>query len=175
MPIYELHGVRPTLGNDVFVADTAVVVGDVWLGDGASVWFGAVVRGDCFPIRIGARTNVQDNAVVHVTGGEARTVIGDDVTIGHGAIVHGCTIGDRCLVGMGSIVLDGAVIGSDSLVASGALVIPGTVIPARSVVMGRPARVTRSVTDDDLPRIHKGAGNYLAYARDFMTTAKRVG
>ena len=175
MPIYELHGVRPTLGRDVFVADTAVVAGDVWLGDGASVWFGAVLRGDCFPIRVGARTNVQDNAVVHVTGGEASTVIGDDVTIGHAAIVHGCTVGDRCLVGMGSVVLDGAVIGSDSFVAAGALVTPGTVVPARSLVMGRPARVARAVTDEDLARVAQGARNYLEYARDFMTTGKRIG
>jgi gamma-carbonic anhydrase len=174
MAIYELHGVRPTLGRDVFVADTAVVVGDVWLGDGASVWFGAVVRGDCYPIRIGARTNVQDNAVIHVTGGEAKTSIGDDVTIGHGAIVHGCTVGDRCLVGMGSIVLDGALIGSDSLVAAGALVTPGTIVAARSVVMGRPARVARTATDEDLVRIHRGAGHYLGYARDFMHTGKRI-
>jgi carbonic anhydrase/acetyltransferase-like protein (isoleucine patch superfamily) len=175
MPVYELHGVRPTIGRDVFVADSAVVVGDVHLGDQASVWFGAVIRGDCFPIRVGARTNVQDNAVLHVTAGKARTTVGDDVTIGHAAVVHGCTIGHRCLIGMGSLVLDGAVIGDDSIVAAGALVTPGTVVPPRCVVMGRPARVTRSVSDEDLQRIREGADNYLRYAHDFMTSLTRIG
>jgi carbonic anhydrase/acetyltransferase-like protein (isoleucine patch superfamily) len=175
MAIYELDGVRPTLGRDVFVADSGVVVADVHLGDEASVWFGAVVRGDCFPIRVGARTNVQDNAVVHVTADMAKTTIGDDVTIGHSAVVHGCTIGHRCLIGIGSIVLDGAVIGDDSLVAAGSLVTPGTVVMPRSIVMGRPARVVRQATDEDLVRIHYGAPAYVAYARRFMTSCKRIG
>jgi carbonic anhydrase/acetyltransferase-like protein (isoleucine patch superfamily) len=175
MAVYELRGVRPTLGRDVFVADSAVVVGDVILGDQASIWFGAVVRGDCFPIRIGARTNVQDGAVVHVTGGRAMTTIGDEVTIGHAAVVHGCAIGDRCLIGMGSVVLDGAVIGHDSLVAAGSLVVPGARIPPNSVVMGRPARVTRAAGEHDIERIREGAANYLRYARDFMASCTRVG
>jgi carbonic anhydrase/acetyltransferase-like protein (isoleucine patch superfamily) len=175
MAIYELHGIRPKLGADVFVADTAVVIGDVWLGDGASVWFSAVLRGDCYPIRVGARTNVQDNAVVHVTGGEAKATIGDDVTVGHSAVIHGCTVGDRCLVGIGSVILDGAVIGDDSFVAAGSLVTPGTVVPPRSLVMGRPARVVRPVGEADLARIRQGALNYLGYARDFVATGKRVG
>ena len=175
MPVYELRGVRPALGRDVFIADNAVVVGDVHLGDEVSVWFGAVVRGDCFPIRIGSRTNLQDNVVVHVTNGKARTTIGDDVVVGHSAVVHGCTIGHRSLIGIGSIVLDGAVIGDDSLVAAGALVTPGTVIPPRSVVMGRPARVTRATSDDDLQRIREGAKNYLGYAHDFRTACTRIG
>jgi gamma-carbonic anhydrase len=173
MPVYELAGVRPSLGRDVFVAETAVVVGDVQLGDQTSIWFGAVVRGDCFPIRIGARTNVQDNVVVHVTGGEARTTIGDDVTIGHAAVVHGCTVGNRCLIGIGSIVLDGAVIGDDSFVAAGSLVTPGTVIPPRSVVLGRPARVMRKVNEADEQRIRDGAANYIRYARDFLSACAR--
>ncbi|HZU84155.1 MAG TPA: gamma carbonic anhydrase family protein [Polyangiaceae bacterium] len=174
MPVYELDGVRPTLGRDVYVADSAVVIGDVHLGDETSVWFGAVVRGDCYPIRIGARSNVQDNVVVHVTGGVARTTIGDDVTIGHAAVLHGCTIGDRCLIGIGAIVLDDAVVGEDSLVAAGALVAPGTVVPARSVVMGRPARVVRAVRDDDLARIRHGASAYVGYARQFERGCKRI-
>jgi carbonic anhydrase/acetyltransferase-like protein (isoleucine patch superfamily) len=175
MPVYELNGVRPSLGHDVFVAESAVVVGDVHLGDQASVWFCAVIRGDCFPIRIGARTNVQDNVVVHVTGGKARTTIGNDVTIGHAAVVHGCSIGDRCLIGIGSIVLDGAVIGDDSFIAAGSLVTPGTVIPARSVAVGRPARVARAATDEDLQRIREGASNYIRYARDFAASCTRIG
>lgn len=175
MPIYALGGVRPILGQDVYVAETAVVVGDVHIGDQSSLWFGAVVRGDCFPIRIGKRTNVQDNAVVHVTGGLAKTTIGDDVTIGHAAVVHGCTLGDRCLIGIGSVVLDGAVIGDDSLVAAGALVTPGTQVPPRSVVLGRPARVTRTLGDKDLERIRLGASSYLGFAREFMTGCVRIG
>lgn len=175
MPVYELRGMRPVVGRDVFIADTAVVVGDVHLGDEVSVWFGAVVRGDCYPILIGARTNLQDNVVVHVTNGKARTTIGEDVVVGHAAVVHGCTIGHRCLVGMGSLVLDGAVIGDDSLVAAGALVTPGTIVPPRSVVIGRPARVTRIVSDEDLQRAREGAQNYLDYARDFRTACTRIG
>ena len=117
--LYDLKGTRPVLGTSVFVAPGAHVIGDVHLGDDASVWFGAVVRGDYMPIRIGARTNVQDNAVLHITSNEHGCVLGDDVTVGHAAIVHGCTIGHRCLVGMGSVVLDGAVVGDDSFIARG--------------------------------------------------------
>ena len=119
MPLYEHKGVRPTLGRDVFIAPNATVIGDVHLGDEASVWFGAVVRGDVFPIRFGARTNVQDGSVVHVTGGQAATTVGDDVTIGHMVLLHGCTVGNRCLIGMGSILLDGAEIGEERLIGAG--------------------------------------------------------
>jgi carbonic anhydrase/acetyltransferase-like protein (isoleucine patch superfamily) len=174
MALYELKGVRPTLGRDVFVADSATVIGDVHLGDEASVWFGAVLRGDYFPIRVGARTNIQDNSVVHITAGRAATTIGDDVTVGHAAIIHGCTIGHRCLVGMGSIVLDGAVVGDDSFIAAGSLVSPGTVIPPRSFVIGRPARVKRPVSDEDLAWIREAAMLYAGYARDFRAGCKRV-
>jgi carbonic anhydrase/acetyltransferase-like protein (isoleucine patch superfamily) len=175
MPVYELQGVRPLLGRDVFVAETAVVAGDVHIGDESSIWFGAVLRGDCYPIRIGARTNLQDNVVVHVLAGKAQAVIGDEVTIGHAAVVHGCTIGNRCLIGMGSIVLDGAVLGDDSLLAAGSLVTPGSTFPARSVIVGRPARVVRPANDEDLQRIRDGAKNYLSYSRDFRTGCRRVG
>ena len=174
MPLYELAGVKPTLGRDVFVAPNATVIGDVHLGDQAGVWFGAVLRGDYFPIRIGARTNIQDNCVVHITSGQAATTIGDDVTVGHAAIVHGCTVGHRCLVGMGSIVLDGAVVGDESFVAAGSLVPPGMVVPPRSFVVGRPARVTRSVTEADLAWIRQAAEVYVGYARDFRTKCRAV-
>ncbi|HEY3815526.1 MAG TPA: gamma carbonic anhydrase family protein [Polyangiaceae bacterium] len=175
MALYELDGVRPTLGRGVFVAENATVIGDVHLGDEAGVWFGAVLRGDYFPIRIGARTNVQDNTVVHITSGRAATTVGDDVTIGHAAILHGCTVGHRCLVGMGSIVLDGAEVGDDSFIAAGSLVTPGTVIPPRSFVMGRPARVVRPVKEADTEWIREAAVLYAGYARDFMKGCKRVG
>ncbi len=175
MPIYELNGVRPTLGTDVFIADSASVIGDVHLGDGASVWFGAVLRGDYYPIRVGARSNLQDNVVVHITAGHASTSIGDDVTVGHSAVIHGCTIGSRVLVGMGSIVLDGAVIGEDSFVAAGSLVTPRTVIPPRSFVLGRPAKALRTVRPEDTAAIHDGASLYAGYALDFLAGCKRVG
>jgi gamma-carbonic anhydrase len=174
MAIYELKGVRPTLGREVFVADSAAVIGDVHLGDDASVWFGAVVRGDYYPIRVGARSNLQDNVVVHITAGMAATTIGDDVTIGHSAIIHGCNIGSRVLVGMGSTVLDGAVIGDDSFIAAGSLVTPRTVIPPRSFVLGRPAKVLRPVRAEDTAAIHDGASLYAGYARDFLAACRRL-
>jgi carbonic anhydrase/acetyltransferase-like protein (isoleucine patch superfamily) len=169
MTVFALKGVAPTLGKDTFVAPTASVIGDVVLGDGSSLWFGTVVRGDVFPIRIGARTNVQDNAVVHVTGGKAATTIGDDVTIGHLALIHGCTIGNRCLIGMGSILLDGALIEDDCLVAAGSLVPPRMRIPTRSLVMGRPAKVVRTLDEADLEHIREAGALYVGYARDFAS------
>ncbi len=169
MPIYSHKGVTPRIGKNVYVAPNATIIGDVEIGDDSSVWFGVVIRGDEFPIRIGARTNIQDNAVVHVTGGKAATTIGDDVTVGHLALVHGCTIGDRCLVGMGSIVLDGAVVGDECLVAAGALVPPRMKVPPRSFVIGRPARVLRSLNDDELAQIREAGELYVQYARSFCT------
>jgi carbonic anhydrase/acetyltransferase-like protein (isoleucine patch superfamily) len=174
MALYELAGVRPTVGRGVFVAENATVIGDVHLGDEASVWFGAVLRGDYFPIRIGARSNVQDNTVVHITADRAATTVGDDVTVGHAAILHGCTVGNRCLVGMGSIVLDGAVVGDDSFIAAGSLVTPGTVIPPRSFVLGRPAKVVRAVKDTDTEWIRSAAVLYSGYARDFLAGCRRI-
>lgn len=175
MPIYELSGVRPVLGKDVFVAPNATVIGDVHLGDEAGIWFGTVLRGDYYPIHVGARSNIQDNSVVHITADEAETRIGDDVTIGHAAIIHGCTIGDRCLIGMGSIVLDGAVIGDDCFVAAGSLVTPGTHIPAQSFVMGSPAKVKRAISDKDLEWIRNASRVYVEYARAFRDGCKVVG
>ena len=166
-PIYALKGLTPTLGRGVFVAPTASVIGDVVIGDESSVWFGAVVRGDVFPIRIGARTNVQDNAVVHVTGGKAATTIGDDVTIGHLALIHGCTIGSHCLIGMGSILLDGAVIEDECLVAAGTLVPPRMRVPARSLVMGSPAKVVRRLGPADLEHIREAGALYVGYSREY--------
>ncbi len=174
MAVHELGSIRPSLGRDVFVADSAAVIGDVHLGDEASVWFGAILRGDYLPIRVGARTNIQDNAVLHITSGKAATFVGDDVTIGHAAILHGCTVGNFCLIGMASVVLDGAVIGDESLLAAGSLVAPGTKIPRRSFALGRPAKVTRSLGDADLAAIRETAQNYVAFARDFRTRCRKI-
>ncbi|CAN5906440.1 gamma carbonic anhydrase family protein [soil metagenome] len=169
MTVFALNGVVPKVGRGVFVAPSASVIGDVVLGDESSVWFGTVLRGDVFPIRIGARTNVQDNAVVHVTGGQAATSVGDDVTIGHMALIHGCTVGNRCLIGMGSVLLDGAVIEDDCLVAAGSLVPPRMRIPSRSLVMGRPAKVIRVLGTADLEHIREAGALYVGYARDFAS------
>lgn len=166
--IFALHGVTPKLGRGAYVAPTASVIGDVVIGDESSIWFGTVVRGDVFPIRIGARTNVQDNAVIHVTGGKSATTIGDDVTIGHLALVHGCTIGSRCLIGMGSILLDDAIVEDDCLVAAGSLVPPRMRVPARSLVMGRPAKVVRTLELEDLEHIREAGALYVGYARDYV-------
>lgn len=175
MPLYEHKSVRPTLGPDVWVAPNATIIGDVTVGEKSSIWFGAVLRGDVFPIRIGARTNIQDNAVVHVTASKASTTIGDDVTIGHLAIVHGCNVGSRCLIGMGSILLDGAVIEEESFIAAGSLVVPGMRVPSRSLVMGRPGKIVRTLDEQALAQIRASAEAYIAYAKDFRESMRVVG
>jgi carbonic anhydrase/acetyltransferase-like protein (isoleucine patch superfamily) len=144
------------------------VIGDVTIGEQSSVWMTVVIRGDVNYIRIGDRTNIQDGTVVHVMHDTCPTVIGNDVTIGHGAIVHGCTIADRVLVGMGAIVLNGASIGADSIVAAGSLVTERMVIPARSLVMGSPAKVKRALNDTEVASIQEYADNYVRYKRDYQ-------
>ncbi|HEY1815840.1 MAG TPA: gamma carbonic anhydrase family protein [Kofleriaceae bacterium] len=166
-------GKRPALGRGVFLAETCAVIGDVIIGDESSIWYGTVVRGDVMPIRIGARTSVQDNTVVHVTSGFSGTTIGDDCTIGHAAIIHACTVEDGCLIGMGSILLDGARIGRGSLVGAGALVTPGTDIPPNSLVLGSPARVKRSIDDKEREQIAYGATHYVELARRYLAEAGR--
>ncbi len=174
MAVYRLGLTKPLLAASVFVAESAAVIGDVHVGEDSSVWFSAVLRGDYFPIRIGARTNIQDNAVLHITSGRAATTVGDDVTVGHGVVLHGCTVGSSCLVGMASVVLDGATIGEQSFVAAGSLVTPGTVIPARSFVLGRPAKVIRAVREDELAQIAASAHNYVGYAKAFAADCERI-
>ncbi len=158
----------PRIGRGVFLAETCAVIGDVELGDDASIWYAAVVRGDVMPIRIGARTNLQDGAIVHVTAGRFGTAIGSDCTIGHGAIIHACTVEDGCLIGMGATLLDGAVIGRGSLIGAGALVTPGTVIPPGSLVIGSPARVKRPVNEQERVQIERGAPQYVELARRYL-------
>ncbi|WP_437669974.1 gamma carbonic anhydrase family protein [Sorangium sp. So ce131] len=165
--VLDLGGMSPRFGRDVFLAPNATVIGDVVLGDEASVWFGAVLRGDIGAIRVGPRTNVQDLACLHLTGGVSETIIGADVTIGHGAILHGCTVGDGCLIGMGSIVLDNVSIGEGSVIAAGAVVPPGKVIPPRSLVRGNPAQVMGEVRPDQAELGRMGAASYVENARRF--------
>jgi carbonic anhydrase/acetyltransferase-like protein (isoleucine patch superfamily) len=165
-------GKTPAIGEGVFLAATACVIGDVTIGADSSIWFGTVVRGDVGWIRIGRRTNVQDLTMVHVTGGLANTTIGDDVTIGHRAILHGCTVEDGCLIGMGAIVMDEAVIGAGSLVAAGALVTPGTRVPPRSLVLGSPAKVVRPLRADEARMGIDGAARYLELSRSYLAEGK---
>jgi carbonic anhydrase/acetyltransferase-like protein (isoleucine patch superfamily) len=174
MPLYSHKGVSPKLGSDVYVAPNASVIGDVVIGDESSIWFGTVLRGDVFSIRIGIRTSVQDNAVVHVTNGKARTTIGDDVTVGHLALIHGATIGNRCLIGMGSIILDGAIVEDDCFIAAGTLVPPGMRVPSHSLMVGRPARRARTLEPADLAEIANASALYVGYARDFATDVKLI-
>ncbi len=162
------RGQWPQLDASVFVDESAQVIGDVAIGPESSIWMNCVVRGDVHRIRIGARTNVQDGTIIHVMRGTHPTTIGDEVTIGHGAIIHGCTIEDRVLIGMGAIVLNGAVIGTGSVVAAGTLVTEGAVVPPGSLVMGSPGRVRRPVSDDEAAMILDLAGRYVGYRLDYM-------
>ncbi|MCK6589359.1 MAG: gamma carbonic anhydrase family protein [Polyangiaceae bacterium] len=159
--------VWPRFGRDVFLAPNAVVTGDVELGDEVSVWFGAVLRGDSGSAKIGPRTNIQDLACVHMTRGLSSAEIGADVTVGHGAILHGCKVGNGCLIGMGAILLDNAEIGEGSIVAAGALVPARAVIPPRSLVVGSPGKVTREVTPEETERILRGVAQYVETARSY--------
>jgi carbonic anhydrase/acetyltransferase-like protein (isoleucine patch superfamily) len=161
-------GKRPVIGRGVFLAETCSVIGEVEIGEETSIWYGTVIRGDVMPIRIGARTSVQDNTVVHVTAGRYGTTIGSDCTIGHGAIIHACTVEDFCLIGMGSVILDGARIGRGSLVGAGALVTPGTDIPPDSLVIGSPAKVKRQINEREREQIVYGAAHYVELTRRYL-------
>jgi carbonic anhydrase/acetyltransferase-like protein (isoleucine patch superfamily) len=155
------RGTRPVIAPDAYVAPTAVVIGDVEIGSLSSVWFGTIVRGDVHHIRIGRATNIQDACALHVTRGTHPLIIGDEVSIGHRAVVHGCTVGNRVLIAMGAVILDGAVIGDESVVGAGAVVPEGATFPPRSVILGVPARRVREVRDSDLARILNARDNYI--------------
>lgn len=167
MSRHQYRGMRPSIDESSFVAPTAAVIGDVVIGAKSSVWFGTVLRGDVMPIRVGARTSIQDNSVVHATGGWKPTILGDDCTIGHGVILHGCCVRDRVLVGMGSIVLDQAEIGSDTMIGAGSLVTARTTIPSGVLALGRPAKVIRELTDEELASIRAAAETYVGLVRDY--------
>lgn len=157
----------PIFSGENFIAPGAAVYGDVVLGEKASVWFNAVVRAERAPVRIGEGTNIQDNAVVHVDPGHA-AVLGSYVTVGHGAIVHGCKIGDNTLIGMGAIILNGTVIGKNCIIGAGALVTQNTVIPDNSLVIGSPAKVKREVTDKEAEHNRLNALLYVQEAKEYM-------
>ena len=161
-----IRGRSPQVPASVFVAPNAIVLGDVTLGESASIWYGAVLRGDVGPIRVGARTNIQDFCMLHTTTGRPGLTVGEEVTVGHRVILHGAVVRDRCLIGMGSILLDGCEIGEESLVAAGAVVLEGTNVPPRSFVAGIPAKVRGAIPGDILARLRESADAYVALARE---------
>ncbi|MDT7542448.1 MAG: hypothetical protein QOE33_2352 [Acidobacteriota bacterium] len=165
--IRSFRGKRPQVDPSAYIAESAEVIGDVEIGEESSVWFKAVVRGDVFHIRIGARTNIQDGTVIHVSNGTHATILEDEVTVGHNVTLHGCHVERGCLVGMGSIVMDGARIGEESIVAAGALVSPGTIVPPRSLVIGVPAKVKRQLTDEEVKGLAQFWKNYVEYTKQY--------
>lgn len=158
--------VAPTLGPGVWLAETAAVIGDVVLGEDTNVWYGTVIRGDVGAVRIGCRVNLQDLCCVHMTENVSSSIIDDDVSLGHGVIVHGARIERGALIGMGSILMDNAVVGEQTIVGAGSLVTAGTVLPPRVLALGRPARVVRPLRDDELEAGLKTARKYVRLARD---------
>ena len=159
---------EPKWGKDCFIAPNATIVGDVIMGDACSVWFNAVVRGDVNSIRMGNKVNVQDGAVIHCTFKRSKTIIGDNVSIGHNAIVHGCTVHDNVLIGMGSIIMDNAIVHSNTIIAAGAVVLEGTVCEGGSIYAGVPAKKVKEISSEKLEgEINRIANNYLNYSKWF--------
>jgi len=165
MGIRAIRGVMPRLHPSVFVAEGARIMGDVEIGEDSSVWYNTVIRGDVNSIRIGARTNIQDLTMVHVEKGTHPTRLGDDVTVGHHVVVHGCTIGNRVLVGIGAIVLNGVIVEDDVFIAAGTLLTPGTHVPSGSMVMGSPGKVKRPLTDAERANLVPHAAGYVLNAK----------
>lgn len=167
--IRSFKGVGPTVDASAYIDESAQVIGDVVIGAESSVWMNVVIRGDVNHIRIGRRTNIQDLTMIHVMRETHPTVIGDEVTVGHSAVIHGTTIEDRVLIGMAAVLLNGVHVGHDSVVAAGTLVTEGTRIPPRSLVMGRPGKVKRPLTDDEVAEIRWYADNYVRYRLDYQS------
>lgn len=176
-PIRPFRGILPRLGARAYVDPAATLIGDVDLADDVSIWPGAVLRGDVHHIRIGARSNVQDGAIVHVTHdgpytpGGFPTIVGSDVTIGHGAVIHACTIEDGCLIGMHATVLDGAVVRKNGFVGAGAVVAPGKVVGERELWLGNPARMVRVLSDAQVEQLYYSAANYVRLKDDYLAGA----
>ena len=166
--VREYGGKRQTLGERVYLAETAAVIGDVVLGDDVSVWYNSVVRGDCNFIRVGARSNIQDNCAIHVTVATHPTILEEEVTLGHGAIVHGARIGKGALVGIRATVLDGAEVGESAFIGAGALITPRTVVPARTLWLGAPARQARVLSDAEVEDLRHYHRNYLGYKEEYF-------
>lgn len=165
--IRSFRNTQPVIHETAFIADDAMVIGDVEIGEDASIWFGAVIRGDVNYIRIGSRTNIQDCTVIHVTSVTHPTILENEITVGHRVVVHGCHIESNCLIGIGAILLDGVRIGRNSLVAAGSLVTPGTEIPPRSLVIGAPARIKRELTQEELDGMARNWQSYVKLKADY--------
>ncbi|WP_324172411.1 gamma carbonic anhydrase family protein [Sulfurimonas sp.] len=173
--ILKYKNINPTLGDKTWVAPSADVIGDVVCGSDCSIWFGCVVRGDVHYIKIGDRVSIQDLSMIHVTHYKKEdrsdgnpTIIGDDVTVGHRVMLHGCTIGDACLIGMSATILDGAVIGKESIVGASALVTKNKVFPPRSLIMGSPAKLIRELTDEEVKELYASASRYVKFKNGYI-------
>ncbi|WP_428737945.1 gamma carbonic anhydrase family protein [Sulfurimonas sp.] len=175
--IYDFKNYSPKIGNNTWIAPSADVIGDVEIGEDCSIWFGTVVRGDVHYIKIGDRTSIQDLSMVHIThhkgedrqkqGDGSPTIIGNDVTVGHKVMLHGCTIEDACLIGMSATILDDAVIGKESIVGAGSLVTKGKKFPPRSLIMGSPAKVVRELSDDEVAELYASAKRYVSFKNEY--------
>jgi carbonic anhydrase/acetyltransferase-like protein (isoleucine patch superfamily) len=169
--IRSYRGHTPQIAASAYIDAAATVIGDVQIGEHASIWPGVVIRGDVHFIRIGMRTNIQDGSVLHVMRDEHPLILGDNVTVGHGVVLHGCTIESRCLIGMGAIILNGAKIGAGTIVAAGTLVTEGTVVPPGSLFLGHPGKFRRACTAEDLVSIDNYAQRYVEYAETYKAEA----
>lgn len=167
MALRSFRGQSPRIHDTCFVESSAQIIGDVTLEEGASIWFNAVVRGDVNPIRVGPRSNIQDLCLIHVLSDRYSTSVGEDVTVGHHVVLHGCTVGNRVLVGVGAIVLDGVEIGDDCIIAAGAVLTPGTHVPAGSLVMGMPGRVNRLLNEGEKASVLQSAKRYVTLAEEY--------
>lgn len=164
------NNITPNVHETAYISDDAIIIGDVEIGENASVWFGSILRGDVNFIRIGAGTNIQDGTVIHVSSKSHSSILENDITVGHRATLHGCYVESNCLIGIGSIILDGARIGKNSLIAAGSLVTPGTQIPSGSMVMGSPAKVKRPLTNDEIASIEQSARKYIELSAIYKKT-----
>ena len=169
--ISSFNSIRPNIHSTAFIAEDAIVIGDVEIAEDASVWFGSIIRGDVNSIRIGARTNIQDGTIIHVSSKTHSTTLEDEITVGHRVTLHGCHVESGCLIGIGSILLDGVRIGHNSLIAAGSLLTPGTIIPPNSLVMGSPAKVKRALTDEELAYLDKSWRNYTELKKRYEELA----
>ena len=167
MPVHPYNGIWPRIHDSAWIAPGAQIIGDVEIGPESSVWFNCVVRGDVHHVRIGARTNIQDGSIIHVSTGTHPTLIGDDVLVGHMALLHGCTLESRAFVGLGAIVMDGAVVEGDAMLAAGSLLAPGKRLPGGELWTGRPARFTRTLSEAEIAFNRTGAPHYVEVARHY--------
>jgi gamma-carbonic anhydrase len=166
--IQTFKNIAPSIDDSAFIAADAVIIGDVEIGAGSSVWFGCVLRGDVNYIRIGSRTNIQDGTVIHVSSKTHSTVLEDEITVGHRVILHGCHVEKGCLIGMGSTLMDGVRVGERSIVGAGSLLTPGTIVPPRSLILGSPARVKRELTPDELSSLDRSWRNYVELSKIYI-------